>query len=802
MRLKKQVFSDLQEEIRSLKSELEGLKKVHSGSGLNPGFVTDNEQHYRELFENAPMPYQSLDENGFIITVNNPWLEMLGYSKEELTGTFIGNYLTESSLVKLKERFPLFKQRGWVKDADFEMITRSGSIVSVLINGRIQKNEQGNFKATHCILTNITERQKTEDALQVSEMKFKHIVQASPMGMHMYELQKNGKLVFTGANPAANRILGTNHDQFIGKSIEEAFPGLIQTEVPDRYRDIARNGSTWHTEQIEYNEGAIRGAFEVVAFQTQPGNMVTLFNDITQRKKTEAALLESEERLSFALTATNDGIWDYKPLENKLFWSPRYYSMLGYEPEEFPASYENWRQLVHPDDLSNIERALTDCMEGKSDYYIEEGRLKNKHGGYQWMLIRGKVIERDVSGKVLRMSGTHVDITERKIIYNELLKAKERAEESDRLKSAFLANLSHEIRTPMNAILGFTDLLINPELSFKQKNNYIEIIHKSGNHLLSIISDIIEISQIDTGQITVHPAPVNIDQLIANLYEQLRVTIPANKPVELKIDPVSGDNGSLIITDEVKLQQILTNLVANAIKFTDTGMISMGFHYISKDEIEFTVQDTGIGIDEKYHKMIFERFCQVDGDQAIKQGGSGLGLAISKAYVNMLGGKIWVQSELNKGSRFSFTIPAVKPVPDEKPAKTTARAVKREKVDCLGQILIAEDDEYNYLFLKKVLSDTGYHLLRAHNGKEAIDICASNNDICMVLMDIKMPVMNGLDAARHIKKLKPLLPLLAQTAYALEMDRKQIEQAGFSGHIIKPIEIEKLLDMIESLLQR
>ncbi len=226
MRLKKQVISDLQEEIRSLKSEIEGLKKVHSGSGLNPGFVTDNEQHYRELFENAPMPYQSLDENGFIITVNNPWMEMLGYSKEELAGTFIGNYLTESSLVKLKERFPLFKQRGWVKDADFEMITRSGSIVSVLINGRIQNNEQGNFKATHCILTNITERQKAEDALQVSEMKFKHIVQASPMGMHMYELQKNGKLVFTGANPAANRILGTNHDQFIGKSIEEAFPGV------------------------------------------------------------------------------------------------------------------------------------------------------------------------------------------------------------------------------------------------------------------------------------------------------------------------------------------------------------------------------------------------------------------------------------------------------------------------------------------------------------------------------------------------------------------------------------------------
>jgi PAS domain S-box-containing protein len=262
--------------------------------------------------------------------------------------------------------------------------------------------------------------------LDASVQSFRQIIQATPMGIHTYEL-RDDQLIFTSANPAATKILGVDHSRFIGLTIEEAFPGLINTEVPERYRNIAKYGTTWHTEQIDYHEGGIQGAFEVVAFQTEPGKMVTMFTDITTRKRTEENLRQSEERLAFALSATNDGIWDYRPVENRLFWSDRFYTMLGYEPGEFPSSYENWKKLLHPEDNRHIEEALDQCLNSDTDFLSEEGRLRNKQGEYQWFLLRGKVVERDKSGIVQRMSGTHVDITERKQIFHELLKAKEKA---------------------------------------------------------------------------------------------------------------------------------------------------------------------------------------------------------------------------------------------------------------------------------------------------------------------------------------------------------------------------------------
>jgi len=259
-------------------------------------------------------------------------------------------------------------------------------------------------------------------------------------------------------------------------------------------------------------------------------------------------------------------------------------------------------------------------------------------------------------------------------------------------------------------------------------------------------------------------------------------------------------NNPWVITDEVKLQQILTNLIANAIKYTERGSISVAYEFTAQHEIRFTVKDTGIGIDKRYHQLIFERFCQVEGETAIRYGGSGLGLAISKAYVTMLGGEISVSSEPGKGSTFMFTVPHQTYIMPDSNTITGIKETIREKLGMNAQILVAEDDEYSYLFLSRLFSGTGIKLIRARNGKEALDICRKNHDIALVLMDIKMPVMNGLDAARQIRKTNPSLPLVAQTAYALEMDRVQIQKAGFSGHLTKPIEKEKLLDLIESLM--
>lgn len=384
------------------------------------------------------------------------------------------------------------------------------------------------------------------------------------------------------------------------------------------------------------------------------------------------------------------------------------------------------------------------------------------------------------------------DFSERKRYENELLIAKKKAEESDRLKSVFLANLSHEIRTPMNAILGFSGLLGDDSLSAEKKESFLKIIQNSGNHLLSIINDIIEISKIETNQVVPNFGPVNINKLLNDLSQVFTVISRANN-VELRLRKPAGE--LFVITDEVKLQQILTNLLSNAFKFTEQGYVEFGCN--EKDMLEFYVQDTGVGIQEKYFSIIFERFRQIDNEISFHKGGSGLGLAISKAYAEMLGGNISLESEVNKGTRFSVTIPL----------KTSGKTVQENQSETVTQvsdsnaiILVAEDDDTNYLYLSEILSRNSFKILRAVNGKVAIDMLSQFPEIDLVLMDIKMPVMNGFESLKVIRSQMPEIPVIAQTAYALPEDEERIRSAGFNGYITKPVSKDKLLKIIEEAL--
>jgi len=790
--------AELLNEICLLRSELDRQKSasnetLHSEdqlSSANPVFTAY-----------SLLPYLSLDENGLILDVNQSWLVIMGgYVLHEVKGRPLVEFMMPDSRKRIEASFAQYTKSGVISEEEYELVTKTGEVVVVLINGLIRRDEQGHFVAAHCIVHDITVLRNTTTALQTSELKFKSIVESLPMGMHMYELDKDDKLIFAGANPAADHILRTDHTQLLGKSIEEAFPGLLKTDVPYQYGQIARNGKTWKKEQIEYNEGGISGAFEIVAFQTGVGKMVTVFSDITRRKWAEEALRQSEERLNLALSATNDGFWDYWPSGGQLYWSQRYCTMLGYMPDEIEPTTQNWASLIHPSDLHLAEQALAECSENRADYYSIEVRFRHKDGRYLWIHVRGKVISRDSNGNIIRMTGTHTDITDQKEMQLELIKAKEKAEESDRLKSSFLANLSHEIRTPMNAILGFSELMGQFFLTDEQKQHYIEIIKSSGHHLLSIINDIIEISKIETGQTVIRYVHVNPCTLMEELFHQMKLTMNRDRPVDLRMKKCSHA-GRLILTDEVKLKQILTNLLTNAIKFTYEGFIELRCNWLSDNEIQFQVEDTGIGIDGKYHQLIFERFSQIDNDLAYKQGGSGLGLAISKAYVTMLGGTIDLISEPGKGSCFTFALPA--------PVSQSASVQKpREHMQNYlatfpsAHILIAEDDLASHTLLSDILRKRNCNLLFAANGKEATEICLTNDSINLVLMDIKMPEMNGYEAIREIRKIKPGLPVLAQTAYAMPGDEERILSAGFSGYITKPIDTGKLLAMIDSLLEK
>lgn len=383
----------------------------------------------------------------------------------------------------------------------------------------------------------------------------------------------------------------------------------------------------------------------------------------------------------------------------------------------------------------------------------------------------------------------------------ELIKAKIKAEEGDRLKASFLANLSHEIRTPMNAINGFTDLLINTKLKEDEKFEYLKVIDKSGRNLVSIIDDLIEMSKIDSNQIKPNYTNLNLESCISELYETIKVTIPKSKKIEFKLIDSLKPAAYNIITDEVKLKQIIVNLVTNAIKFTEEGHVAFGYEIDEENEkIIFKIIDTGPGIDKDNHKHIFDRFKRVENDNAIKAGGLGLGLAISKAYVEMMGGTITLESKISKGSVFSFSIPLKYDMVQTIIVQSiNTKKVSKGEED--GTILIAEDDNLNYLLFQKIMQLKNYNIIRAVNGIEAVEICLNNPSIDLVLMDIKMPIMNGFEALEKIKAIRPELIIIAQTAYSSNEDEEKIYKAGFYGYITKPIKRERLFEIIDDVFQ-
>ena len=381
-----------------------------------------------------------------------------------------------------------------------------------------------------------------------------------------------------------------------------------------------------------------------------------------------------------------------------------------------------------------------------------------------------------------------------------LEKTKKKAEESDKLKSAFLMNLSHEIRTPMNAILGFSDLLQKKDLQESEKEEYLNIIQKSGKSLIDIIDDLVEMSKIDSEIIEPKYSSIDLNAMIQATFEAVKVTVPSNKNIDFKlIAPKRGFNRN-IITDMVKLNQVIINLLTNAIKFTEEGFIVMEYDSDLKNSlIHFSVKDSGKGIPDELQEKIFSRFNKVDFISDIDNKGLGLGLAISKAYVEMLGGTISLKSELGVGSIFSFSIP----LQFEK-ENVLEPSILIEKIDLGNEelILVAEDDNINYLLIEKLLKLLNFKIIRAKDGQEAITICKENKEIDLILMDIKMPVIDGYQAFTKIRSINKNIPIIAQTSYSFPEEIEKIKNTGFNDFISKPIDKEKLFFIVKKYINK
>jgi PAS domain S-box-containing protein len=437
---------------------------------------------------------------------------------------------------------------------------------------------------------------------------------------------------------------------------------------------------------------------------------------------------------------------------------------------------------------AKINQEIERCLENGE---VFKGEIQGK--SKTWELISITPIKNEM-GEITNYIGVKEDITERKRMEQDLIVARNKAEESDRLKTAFLQNMSHEIRTPLNAICGFSELLLDSGSSLGKQEYFVSIIQNSSNQLLSILNDIFTISSLQTNQEIFNIQRFNVNEVIDELKEINQKQLK-NKDVSIIVRKAIPKDQAIISTDRTKLTQILSNLINNAIKFTSKGIIEFGYS-IKNDIIEFFVKDSGIGIHPDHHEIIFERFRQADNSIRTNYGGSGLGLSIAKGYVELQKGKIWVESELNKGAVFRFTIPARIHKKISNDTKFTSIETDRRL-----KILIAEDEKVSLSYMQELFSNKNIDIITANNGKKAIEACKTNPDIDLVLMDIKMPGIDGYSAAKIIKEFNADLPIIAQTAYALDPEIEKYKDI-FDDYITKPIKPDILFDAIHQCINK
>ena len=428
-------------------------------------------------------------------------------------------------------------------------------------------------------------------------------------------------------------------------------------------------------------------------------------------------------------------------------------------------------------------------------------RIKNGSNIEKWVEISSVPIIWEDKKAILNFI---VDITVQKETEEHLQSLKKTSEETDRLKSFFLANMSHEIRTPLNAIIGFSQLLSQDDVPEELRLKYYNLIDNNSNQLLELIDDIIDLSKIEAGEMALNNSYFSINEVIKELELNFNESILHNKDnskVKLVTKlPVKTD-GVFISSDRQRVLQVFNNLLSNAIKFTKSGQITIGYRVLDRYLLEFYVKDTGVGIPLEKQTIIFDRFQQLNLFRNTKSKGTGLGLTISQNLVNLLGGKLTVQSVFGKGSTFTFTLPYKSE--DKQPHILKAKKNIPAFIDWSEKtILLAEDEESNYFFIKEILRKTKVQLLWAEDGEKAIELLKSAQKVDLILMDIRMPVMDGYETLIKIKELGFKLPIIAQTAYAMIEEKEKIRSAGFDNYISKPIQINLLLEMISSFLSK
>ncbi len=558
--------------------------------------------------------------------------------------------------------------------------------------------------------------------------------------------------------------------------------------------------------------------------------LIGILKDITSKKMLETQLIESEKKFRHLAETTSVGIMIYQG-EYWVYANPAAEKISGFTQAEM-LKMKYW-SFVAPEYLKMIKERGEKRQKGEKVPTGYEFKIISKNGHEKWVYLDGKLTtyngkpaglisiidishikKADLALKEKNIALEKADLQlqeknknlkelneELKVQNQNLQKAKEKAEESDRLKSAFLANMSHEIRTPMNAIMGFAEMLANSTVPHESQIEFGQTIFSRSQHLLEIINDIVDISKIEANLLKIHKTKFDINNLLvelANTYKQsLLQKGKSHVNLLLKI-PGNPQNPNFITTDKHRIDQIITNLISNAIKFTDQGNITIGYQNQTREKIEFFVHDTGIGIEENEKQIIFDRFVMATNAENEKKQGTGLGLAICKSLTKLLGGDIWVEETSLKGTAIHFTIKTQGESTNDEcrdaPKPTRRCPIKNKK------ILIIEDDKWSANYLETLLLEKCANITTCTTAEEAIDLISENKPFDLILMDLRLPGISGLEATSAIKALKPKMPVIAQTAYALNHDRSKAIAAGCDDYIAKPIDGDRLIELINKHL--
>ena len=755
-----------------------------------------SEEKFRNLFNNAEVGmFRTRLDGSEILEFNAKYLNILNYTREELYGNPSADLWADKH--QRDEMVTLLERDGQVTDFESKMVTRQGEIRRCLTSARLYR-DTGILEGS---IQDITERKNAEKAFQESSQLTSQIINCVDEGIIVFDPELRYKVW----NPFMEKLTRVRAEQVVGKHLTELFPFLEDAGLADKVQrafsgeyfndndfpmpqtDSGRRGWTSYTiSPLKGKNGEITG-------------VAVTIHDITERKLAEEKVREKEIQFNKLSSQLPDMIFQFTRRADGSYCipvaSPGIMNIFGCSPEDVREDFSPVVKIIHPEDSAKLFGQIEYSAQHLTPFNCEF-RVQIPGREIQWVLSRS--IPEKLPDGSMTWYGFSTNITGLKETEQALIKAKEKAEESDKLKSAFLANMSHEIRTPMNGILGFAGLLKEPDLSGEQQQKYIRIIEKSGTRMLNIINNIVDISKIEAGQMEVALSTVNVNAATEYFYNFFKSEADL-KGIRLTVHNALSAKEAIIISDSHKFDSILANLLKNAIKYTQSGSIDFGYGVITtgqESSLQFFVKDTGIGIPAGRHQAVFERFIQADIFDKQAYQGAGLGLSIARAYVEMVGGKMRLESEPGKGSVFYFTLPYHTTTKQTGPENSASTGQNLKDEAGKLKILVVEDDEISELFIDTIISQISREVLHAETGAEAIQLCRDNPDTDLVLMDMRLPGISGFNATRQIRQFNKDVIIIAQTAHGLSTDREKTIEAGCNDYISKPIDRQQFMALI------